>query len=240
MEVEGARNSEDTDTDQDDPSIVTNDNAGYIQQGDSYSLAEAESNFATDGIETDVALVASAQASLSHDHDTQDGIADDHQQGQDSAAEEEQEEESGRSKSSSVPRCRRDDDDNHSSEGGRMRGRRNGNGRDSTGIMGRDRVRDSERNRDEQRSPAGTSGNSVSPRWDPDTGGSSSPGATRGGSGHRDDSRVDASPRRRGGGGEGGPQRPPEELEPSKVLHVRNVGYPVTQVSLTFSSCEDL
>lgn len=41
--------------------------------------------------------------------------------------------------------------------------------------------------------------------------------------------KSEASPRRRGGGG--GDGSPRELVEPSKVLHVRNVGYPVLQAS---------
>ncbi|CAN0456151.1 unnamed protein product, partial [Ectocarpus sp. 12 AP-2014] len=62
----------------------------------------------------------------------------------------------------------------------------------------------------------GSSVSSQSPRWDRAAGGGGGGGG--------------ASPRRRGGGGgDGSPRQTPE---PSKVLHVRNVGYPVAQGDL--------
>lgn len=78
--------------------------------------------------------------------------------------------------------------------------------------------RRNDRNRDSRRryDSSGSNG-SVSPRWD------------RGGG---DGGRGGETSSRRGGGGDGSPR----ELEPSKVLHVRNVGYPVVQVRCTMFS----
>lgn len=93
-----------------------------------------------------------------------------------------------------------------------------GGGRGGSNRRDRDRSRDGTESGRMQNS--GGSSNSLSPRWDG--------GAAGGAGGGGGDPKLENSPRRRGGGGgEGGS---PRELEPSKVLHVRNVGFPVVQV----------
>lgn len=91
----------------------------------------------------------------------------------------------------------------------RTRRRRDFSGGSPNSPRRYDRNRDSRRRHDS----SGSNG-SVSPRWDRGVGGGGRGGETFS---------------RRGGGGEGSPR----ELEPSKVLHVRNVGYPVVQVRRT-------
>lgn len=81
-------------------------------------------------------------------------------------------------------------------------------------------------NRQRSRSGTGSSSNSLSPR---SKGGGDDAAAGNG------ELKIDISPKRRRGGGGGGSPRPGDfDLEPSKVLHVRNVGHPVTQVSHQF------
>ncbi|CAB1109734.1 unnamed protein product [Ectocarpus sp. CCAP 1310/34] len=103
-----------------------------------------------------------------------------------------------------------------SSSGRSTRQRRAGGGRGGGGgASGRSSRRS--RYRDEGRlHSGGSSVSSQSPRWDRAVGGGGGGGG--------------ASPRRRGGGGaDGSPRQTPE---PSKVLHVRNVGHPVVQGDL--------
>lgn len=109
------------------------------------------------------------------------------------------------------------------SDSRRSRGRRQRDdtrGRDVSRSIGRGTGRgasDRERSRDEGRvHSGGSSSSSLSPRCDRGTGGS---GRGRG---------VSDSQK----GGDGGSPR--DEVEPSKVLHVRNVGYPVLQASLGY------
>ena len=68
----------------------------------------------------------------------------------------------------------------------------------------------------------GFSNDSATPRSDR---GGTGGGRGDAGTGRGSDMRAEMPPRRRAGG-----DGSPKELEPSKVLHVRNVGYPVVQV----------
>lgn len=96
-------------------------------------------------------------------------------------------------------------------------------------------------NRQRSRSGTGSSNNSLSPRSRGRCGGigpaaGAAAGAAPGARSSNGELKMDNSPKRRrggGGGGGGGSPRPGDfDLEPSKVLHVRNVGHPVTQGDL--------
>ncbi|CAM9442770.1 unnamed protein product [Ectocarpus sp. 13 AM-2016] len=114
-------------------------------------------------------------------------------------------------------RDRSSSDDSSSGRSTRQRRAGGGGGGGGGGASGRSSRRS--RYRDEGRhNSGGSSVSSQSPRWDRAAGGGGGGGG--------------ASPRRRGGGGGGGDGSPRQTPEPSKVLHVRNVGYPVVQGDL--------
>lgn len=183
-----------------------------------------------------------------HHHQTRDTNNSSNNNNNNSAGEGGEEEGDHRSNSSHIGS--HEDEDSYSSDG--RGGSGSGSGGDGggtrrvrrrgarAGLNGRDRQR--ERSRDEPRHHSGASSSSLSPRWDRGVGAGGDPNGGRHGGGGGDALRLEISPRRRGGsggaGGDGGAGSPRagEELEPSKVLHVRNVGYPVTQASVFLSN----
>lgn len=194
----------------------------------SHSFQDADVSSVTDTA-TEVSITTSTPVPVAYRKPSPQHGLPNEQSARDSVVEDENGDEDRRRSSS--PMCSNEDDDADSSDGRRGRGRRRarGRGNSNAGASGRDR----DKGREEQRHHSSASSSSQSPRWDARGEGNTGAIPSGGGAGGRDDPRVEASPRRRGGG-EGGSPRPVEELEPSKVLHLRNVGYPVSQVNILF------